>query len=282
MNTPVLMVEDDQATGEVLSEVLNEAGYAVTLAPGGTRALELLKENVFAVIVTDIRMPAVNGIDVLHAARETDSQPEVILLTGYGSLDTSLAALREGAFDYLLKPCDPELLIQRVGEAIESREARLRQAEAVRHIVDAFGENGQAVGSTTATTMVREPEIATETDEEERLHVGALSFGSAHHTATFQGQPLHLTPTEFSLLRTMAEKLGKVFTYRELVYAMHDYDVSSAEAKVLLKTHVRNIRHKIGSGYLVNVRSTGYKLVVPDPTSTPDDDEDDEDDDMEE
>lgn len=264
MKIPVLMVEDDQATGEVLSEVLEDAGYEVVLAGGGAEALKLLEQAAFTVVVSDIRMPSVDGIDVLHAARESDAQPEVILLTGYGALDTSLVALREGAFDYLLKPCNPETLLQRVAEAVEAYRTRTRQHEAVQRVVEAFGDSPPTNGPLTEEAAAPEPEYG---PQDQPIQLGDLLIGKAHHTALFQDEPLHLTPTEHALLRRLAEKPGRVFPYRELVYAMHGYDVTNVEAKVLLKTHVRNIRRKIGSDYLVNVRSTGYKLVLPEELS---------------
>jgi DNA-binding response OmpR family regulator len=267
MHTHILMVEDDTATGEVLTEVLRDAGYQVTLASDGRQALELLDQEQFAVVVSDIRMPAVSGIDVLHAARDQESQPEVILLTGYGALDTSLSALREGAFDYLLKPCNPQELLQRVSDAAESYITRQRQAHAIQRIVNEFG--GLSDASDTHSEPAYDISRPTTTAEPEQpIEIGQICIGGEHHTATFQNKSLHLTPTEHALLRCLAEKPGRVFSYRELVYAMHGYDVTNIEAKVLLKTHIRNIRHKIGPDYLVNVRSTGYKLIDPEQTPT--------------
>ncbi len=262
MQAHILMVEDDTATGEVLTEVLRDAGYEVTLASDGREALELLDQEQFAVVVSDIRMPTTSGIEVLHAARGRDSQPEVILLTGYGSLDTSLSALREGAFDYLLKPCNPQELLQRVSEAADTYTIRQRQSQVIQRVVNEFGgttdtpHNGaEHIHEVARPTTVVEPA--------QPIEIGQLQIGAEHHNATFHGESLHLTPTEHALLRCLAEKPGRVFQYRELVYAMHGYDVTNIEAKVLLKTHIRNIRHKIGTDYLVNIRSTGYKLVDP-------------------
>jgi DNA-binding response OmpR family regulator len=264
MKPHILMVEDDTATGEVLTEVLRDAGYEVTLASDGRQALELLDQEQFAVVVSDIRMPVASGIDVLHAARDQDDQPEVILLTGYGALDTSLSALREGAFDYLLKPCNPQELLQRVSEAAETYTTRQRQSHVIQRMVNEFGGLSDMPSNGTSEPVpqsVARP--ATSVEPAQPIEIGQLRIGAEHHNATFQGEVLHLTPTEHALLRCLAEKPGRVFQYRELVYAMHGYDVTNIEAKVLLKTHIRNIRHKIGPDYLVNIRSTGYKLVDP-------------------
>jgi DNA-binding response OmpR family regulator len=281
MKPHVLMVEDDTATGEVLTEVLADAGYTVTLAGSGNEALELLAQQPFTVVVSDIRMPSVDGIDVLHAARQSPSQPEVILLTGYGALETSLAALREGAFDYLLKPCEPEILLQRVADAVNTYSSRQRRANAIKHLVNEFDH--LTVGASESEDPPNDETTVSIFEQEQPdqpLDVGELRIGSAHHLATFKDEPLHLTPTEHALLRCMAEKPGKVFQYRELVYRMHGYDVPNIEAKVLLKTHIRNIRHKIGPDYLVNIRSTGYKLVSPEESresGTEEESDDDED-----
>jgi DNA-binding response OmpR family regulator len=275
---PVLMVEDDMTTGDMLSEVLEDAGYDVTLARDGARAMQLLEEQSFTVVISDIRMPAANGIDVLQAARQSQSQPEVILLTGYGALDTSLEALREGVFDYLLKPCHPEVLLQRVADAVHSYTTRRRQESVIKHVMNEFGHltNSETVDTPVTTETTTQP---AESMDDQFIQIGELYIGKMHHTATFRSEPLHLTPTEHTLLRCMAESPGRVFTYRELVYSMHGYDVMNAEAKVLLKTHVRNIRHKIGPDYLVNIRSTGYKLVAPEHESSEQHEDEDEDED---
>jgi DNA-binding response OmpR family regulator len=273
------MVEDDMTTGDMLSEVLEDAGYDVTLARDGARAMQLLEEQVFTVVISDIRMPAANGIDVLQAARQSQSQPEVILLTGYGALDTSLEALREGVFDYLLKPCHPDVLLQRVADAADNYTTRRRQESVIKHVMNEFGhltsgEAGETIEMPTDAATVTQPDAPR---DDQFIQIGELHIGKMHHTASFRGESLHLTPTEHTLLHCMAGSPGRVFTYRELVYSMHGYDVMNAEAKVLLKTHVRNIRHKIGSDYLVNIRSTGYRLVAPEHEATAQHQEDDED-----
>ncbi len=139
--TSVLIVEDNAILGEALADLLEEAGYNVTLARGGAEALELLAQRSFAVVLSDIYMPGVNGVDVLQAAHQSRSRPEVILLTGYSSLDTSLTAMHEGTFDYLLKPCHPETLLQRVADAVTAHEACLQQLYAVQHNMSGVGDS---------------------------------------------------------------------------------------------------------------------------------------------
>lgn len=95
------------------------------------------------------------------------------------------------------------------------------------------------------------------------MQAGALCIGNHHSIASLDGKPLHLTPKEYAVLRCLICHPGRLISYRELVYHAYGYDISSVEARILLKTHVRNLRKKLGADYLVNVRGTGYKLVVP-------------------
>lgn len=106
----ILLVDDDPAVLKFLAEVLEEdPQYSLTLALSGTQAITYLETSVvtdipFAVVVTDIRMSDVDGLTVLRAANTQIRPPAVILITGYGTIDTAVIAVRHNAFDYLLKP----------------------------------------------------------------------------------------------------------------------------------------------------------------------------------
>ncbi|NJO07220.1 MAG: winged helix-turn-helix transcriptional regulator [Chloroflexaceae bacterium] len=90
-----------------------------------------------------------------------------------------------------------------------------------------------------------------------------MSIDSYRHRITLHGEQVRVTQIEYELLRCLAVSSGKVVSYREIAIYTHGQDMDDAEARLLLKQHVRNLRNKIGSEYLVNVRSTGYMLVDP-------------------
>lgn len=270
METQVLLVEDDATARLLLGEVLTGAGYHVTTAQDGETALDLLAKQRFDVVITDIRMRKVGGIQVLHAAKQYPTSPAVILLTGYGSLETALEALRAGAYDYLLKPVDPNDLLDRVEGAVQRRQSEQRQNNAVRIIAQGLAQlQGQALADDQPEKWVNRPAPEQPPPEETRyIKVGLLSIDSFRHTASFDGQTLHLTPIEYALLRCLAESAGRVLTYREIVRCSHGHEPEETEAQSLLKAHIRNLRRKIATDYLVNVRGTGYMLV--DPETAPD------------
>ncbi len=233
MTARILLVEDDQMARQLLANVLIQAGYEVTQAADGTIAIRLLEEYRFDVVLSDIYMAAIDGIAVMHAARNHRSYaPEVILLTGYGSLETAIAALRSGAYNYLLKPCATDELLDCVAGAVKRRLPEQHQDEIAN-------------------------------DPGRYLSVRGLQLDLHRHSALLDGQPLHLTPTEFILLRCLAEAPECVLSCTEIVQQTHGYMTSESEAQILLRTHVRNLRLKIPKKYLVTVRNTGYMLVGP-------------------
>jgi signal transduction histidine kinase len=102
----ILVVDDDEAIAVTIHGILDLDGYDVTATTSGPEALELIRTEYFDVVLTDMRMDEIDGTDVLRELREHASNTAAIVLTGYASIDSAVSALREGAYDYLLKPCE--------------------------------------------------------------------------------------------------------------------------------------------------------------------------------
>ena len=115
----ILVVDDDEIVREVIISLLSSEGYAVRSAKDGLDAIEILKMENINLVITDLRMPGADGIEVLKEALKMDPDRAVIILTAYGTLDTALKAIREGAYDYMTKPFKMEEMIIRVNNAYE-------------------------------------------------------------------------------------------------------------------------------------------------------------------
>jgi len=124
----VLVVDDEAKLGRLVAEALEGVGHKVWRAEGGRAALVELAARPFDVVVTDLKMPEVDGLQVLAEARKTPGKPEVVMVTAHGSTESAVAAMRLGAADYLLKPFAMEEIRLRV-----SRLAGARESESVRH-----------------------------------------------------------------------------------------------------------------------------------------------------
>jgi len=116
----VLVVDDEPDTRALIWDILSEEGYDVHLCSGGERALEYLERRPFDLILTDIKMPGMSGVDLLTRIRAKAPDVRVILMTAYASLDTAIQAVRGQAFDYLVKPFDLDDFRRRVSSALDA------------------------------------------------------------------------------------------------------------------------------------------------------------------
>jgi CheY-like chemotaxis protein len=141
MNTPLLVIDDEPDMRALLEVALTGAGFAVTTAGDGARALELAQEQPFELVLTDLKMPGVDGVEVLAGLKRIDPDLVVVVATGYASLETAIACLRGGAFDYLQKPYLLSSLIGVLRRAQEERRRRVALKEAGRALALARGPN---------------------------------------------------------------------------------------------------------------------------------------------
>ena len=143
----ILVVDDEPSIREIFCRFLAGAEYEVTAAEGGPEALEIIRGRKFDVALVDIQMPEINGVELLKKLKQADSSIEVILITGFSSLDTAIGAVKADAYDYLSKPVEgKEVLLSAVQGALEKRQAL--KARRQRHKFDklpATTEDGEVV-----------------------------------------------------------------------------------------------------------------------------------------
>jgi DNA-binding NtrC family response regulator len=121
----ILIIDDDEDTLDTMAEVLSNQGYDIITASSGKKALSIMHDKAFDVILTDLVMPDVDGMDILNTAQDMDPQPQVIMITAYGSVDKAVEAMRSGAFDFVQKPVNNiGALREKVRKAIENQNLR--------------------------------------------------------------------------------------------------------------------------------------------------------------
>jgi DNA-binding NtrC family response regulator len=129
----ILIVDDEKDFVEMFSLRLTRQGEKVSVAYSGQEALDLLEKTKIDVVILDIRMPGMDGIETLKKIKSSYPLVEVIMLTGHGSTETAVEGMKEGAFDYLMKPADFEDISEKVANAWkrkDEQEERIRKAEA--------------------------------------------------------------------------------------------------------------------------------------------------------
>ncbi len=117
----ILVVEDKDSMRNMLYETLTEEGYRVDSANDGRQAIDLVINKSYDLVLTDLRMPDVDGLAVLNKVKELDVETSVIVMTAFGTIEDAVSAMKNGAFDFLTKPFDTEHLCVLVGRALENR-----------------------------------------------------------------------------------------------------------------------------------------------------------------
>ena len=134
----VLVVDDEESGRVTTAAILEQEGYEVETAGGGREALERAGRGRFDVVLTDLRMDDMDGVRLLAELRERHTEIVAVLLTGYASIESSVDALRRGAYDYLVKPCGIEEMLHTVGRALEHGRQRARIDELSSPVVEVW------------------------------------------------------------------------------------------------------------------------------------------------
>jgi len=229
--TLVLVVDDEPAIIRALRPALTARGFRVDVARTGQEALDRAAVQPPDVVVLDLGLPDIDGLDVLRRLREWTDVP-VVVLTAEGAEDRKVRALDDGADDYVTKPFStPELL------------ARLRVA--LRHRARSAGGDDGPAGA---------PPV---------LEVGDLRIDLPHHTAEVGGRRLELTPKEFGFLALLARHAGKVLTHRMILQQVWgpEYGTESEYLRVYASQLRKKLQEDPQRPRLVTEPGVGYRLI---------------------
>ena len=239
MKSNILVVDDEPVARQSLSDILRLEGYAVNAVPNGQAAVEYVRTHPVDLMIVDLRMPGMDGLEVVQVINQISPETEVVLLTAYGTTETAIQALRLRVHDYLLKPAPPTQVINSVRKGLARKEARLK-----------------ALGGSSSATETGEAPIEFSLKDGTYIDLSRRLIQKKNET-------VHLTPAEGRLLRVLIENPGRVFTHRELVLLVQGYDTSQREAPEILRPLVSRLRHKLEvfpalTECIVSVRGTGY------------------------
>ena len=226
MNHRILVIDDDKKIVELVRLYLQKDGYQVFVAYDGLEALDLARQKRPDLVVLDLMLPVVDGLDVCRILR-TETKVPIIMLTARTTEGDKLLGLDLGADDYITKPFSPRELLARI-------RAVLRRA----------GEG--------------------EDEELAEIRAGDLVVDFFRHQARVRGEPLNLTPKEFKLLEIMIKARGRAFSRLELLERAFGFDYEGLERTI--DVHVMNLRKKIEVDpekpvYIQTVYGYGYKFA---------------------
>jgi two-component system alkaline phosphatase synthesis response regulator PhoP len=223
----VLVVDDEPKITHLLRDYLTRAGFAVLTAYDGGEALRTARSRKPDLLIVDLGLPDIDGLDVTRTLRKESSVP-MIILTARDEETDKILGLELGADDYMTKPFSPKELVARV-------RAVLRRSEITQHGAP-----------------------------DDVLSAGDLRIDLAKHRAFVGEREVDLTATEFELLAALARQPGRVFTRSQLLDAIHGVSFESFERAI--DSHVKNLRRKIEPDpqkpvYILMVYGVGYRLA---------------------
>jgi DNA-binding response OmpR family regulator len=220
----ILVVEDERKLAQLLRRVLTEERHVVDIAYDGNEGLDLANSNSYDLMILDLMLPGVTGIEICKQVRANGAKGAVLMLTARGAIEDRVAGLNAGADDYLTKPFAMAELLARVNALLRRRD--------------------------------REP------DMNNTLKVGDLSLDLVRHEVQRNGRIIELTAKEFALLELLMRHPGQVLTRNQITDQVWRYDLEALSNVVDIYIHY--LRDKIDQGFprplLKTVRGVGYKI----------------------
>ena len=259
MTVNILVVDDEKAARKSLADILRLEGYEVMSVEDGASALTFLNDQEVDLMLLDIRMPGMDGIEIMQQASEISPETQIVMLTAHGSMESAIEALRYGAHDYLIKPSSPQEILSSVAGALarhadaQRKRLLLGQLEtSLQQLKDAEGVEKSGIAGQRVISL---PD--------------AVMVDLARREIWRGNERVTLTPTEGKLLRILLENKGRVMTHRDLVFLVQGYEISDWEAPEVLRPLVSRLRRKLsafpgGERWIANVRGTGYVFDVVD------------------
>ncbi len=234
MAAKILIVDDENSIRYFLKLELEQQGYEVHAAETGRQALALVKaQPVFDMALLDLRLPDMDGLDIMLVIKEKSPQTGVIIMTAYGTLDSAIEALKHGAIDYILKP--------------------FHTAGVLASVADGIARGAH-------------PALETEPSDQP-LTVGALHLNPQTREAGLRNRPLKLTPTEFDLLHCFMQKPNTALNAGFILKAIRGYEATEAEARGIVRVHIHRLRQKLEADHthptlITTVQGGRYLLNV--------------------
>ncbi len=238
-STRVLVVDDEQIARLTLQRILQVGGFDVVTVGSGEEAIKELDNQHFDVMLLDLNMPGMSGLEVLATPMASKPELKVIVLTAFGSMDTAIQALRFHVHDYLVKPVSKEQVLDSIKDAIESRAQQARAAET-------------------------KPAYSVEVGRRSIFQINdGIVIDCDRRIINWNTLFIHLTPTEAKLFRVFLDSPGLVLNPTDLVSYSHGFKSNQLEAARILRPVFSRLRSKLvpipgAQDWIRNVRGAGY------------------------
>lgn len=265
-STPAILIIDDELNlRRSLALILQRAGYSVTTAGNGYEARQYLKAGAFDLVFLDLKMPGVDGAQLLPEIRRLYPAMPVVILTAHATLDTAIAAVRLGARDYLLKPVAPDRILARVEQILVESAPPRRKRAIMNELLNLVAELHQ-MGEANGVGQVGRTGPASASSGR-YLQRGPFHLDLHTRQVHLSEKEISLSPTAFEYLAALLRHSPDPIAYGTLVLEAQGYQPTLMEARDLARWRIHELRKAIEADprqprYIITVRNTGYRLVT--------------------
>lgn len=252
----ILVVDDEKNIRTVLKEGLQAHQYTVQEAASAEEALRLLDHQPFDLVLLDLKLPGMDGIELLTRIHERTPQTIIIMLTAYATLDSAVQALRQGAYDYLTKPASMLQIVESVERGLLKKREQARRNQVITQLEQTLAELKRETLVTQTASDLSSRFVQTQTliiDRGKRLVVRG-------------DQAVALSATEFDILDYLVQHADRLVTASEIVKKIQGYDLVEKDARPLVRVHIQRLRQKLEDDlehphFILNVRGRGYRFI---------------------
>lgn len=261
----ILIVDDEPNLRRTLALILQRAGYSVTTAECADQVHQYLQAGAYDLVFLDLKMPDINGLDLLPQIRSLYPEMPVLILTAHATLDSAIDAVRKGARDYLLKPLDPEQILSRVNQLLAEQQQPRRRREIVGEIQNLLNELHQTERQ--ADIEEAPAGVTTSQDPARILRRGPFVLDLHARYASLNDRLLSLSPTAFDYLTTLVRHSPNPVSYETLVMESQGYKTTPVEAREMARWRIHELRKALEKDtrnptHIITVRDVGYRLVT--------------------
>jgi DNA-binding response OmpR family regulator len=261
----ILIIDDESNLRYTLSLILQRAGYQVTTAASPKEARQFFQSGPYDLVFLDLKMPEEDGLVFLPEIRRMFPDMPVMILTAHATLNSAIEAVRLGARDYILKPIDPEEILNRTKEMLAQTKVPQRRRKIVSQIQELLGELG-GTEQPAAQSDDGQPKTPDE-DPNRYLRRGPLALDMFTRHAILEGRDIAIPPTTFDFLVTMLRHSPSPVPYETLVAESQGYNLSRIEACEMARWQIHELRKALEPDpahprLIITVRDIGYRLIV--------------------
>jgi DNA-binding response OmpR family regulator len=274
MKQSILLVDDEVLVRKAVGDLLRLEGYQVVTAEDGEAGIRLSKEQQFDLVVLDLKLPGIGGLEALEAIKKATPQSKVIILTGHGSVETAIEAIHYKVDDYVLKQPATEELLASVRKALveppllsSSPLPASSTPESAAGQPEAPKGSDETTGHRLRNEQVRREKLAQlgEPAEHAEIYESAegIRIDLSRRIIQQEEKVQKLTPAEARLLQVFLEESQQVISSQELVRRAQGYETKEWEAPDVIRPHVSRLRSKLGifpggGDWIINIRGNGY------------------------